>query len=442
MLFPTLETLSTKTVIAINREKSINDAIALMTKHNIRDVIVISLDDFYIFTAKDLIRLKLEGVSYDTALTTVPLSRVPQLPPQTNILEAMDAVRDGVDYICLVENGELCGIVSYTDLAASIDPEILMETQRIGDLFRKEQTVRVQMTTTTHDAFSQMKEQNQSAAIVLDGENAVGILTQKDVIGLLAENSPINLPVSKYMSSPLITIPDSYTIQEALSFSQDKKIKRIVVERNDGKILGICNQRDLVTTAYSKWAKLIKNHQQELKEINEILSRRAEALEKLASTDALTGLYNRHMLSELFARELAQKKRYKNALSMIIFDIDHFKKINDGFGHLAGDEVLKKVARIAQDKVRTSDIVARWGGEEFVVLLPHTPLDGARITAEKIRLAIESTDFDAPKTVTASFGIAECADGENRENLLDRADKALYEAKAGGRNQTVSSYAD
>lgn len=438
MLFPTLDTLATKNVILIDRERSISDAVEMMKQHNIRNIIVKSIDDYYILTAADLIRFKLDAVDYSTPLGSVPLGRVPQFPPEINVLEAMDSVHDGVDYLCLVDDDKkLHGIVSYTDMAASIDPEILIETQRISGFFRREQTVKVQITTPTKEAFEKMKSSNQNAAIVMDGSDPVGILTQKDVINLLSSNAPINLPVSKYMSSPLITIPDSYTIQNALIFSRENNIKRIVVRRNDGEILGICTRRDLVTVAYSKWARLLKDHQRELRAINEILSKRTEELERLASTDALTGLYNRYMFNELLSRELAQKKRYNSELSLVIFDIDHFKKINDSHGHLVGDEVLREVARIAKGKVRNSDILARWGGEEFIVLLPHTDIDGAKATAEKIRREIEGNNFDRPQTVTASFGVAECCEGECGDSLIDRADKALYQAKISGRNQTI-----
>lgn len=440
MLFPSLDSLATIDVITAPREATISEAMGLMKRHNIRDVIIEAHQDYYILTAQDLIRFRLEGVGYETPLSAVPLSRVPQVPPQANVLEAMEAVKEGIDYLCLVdEAGALCGIVSYSDLAASIDPEILVETQRIGELFRKEQTLNVHQSTPTQAVFELMKTQQQSAAIVHDGERAVGILTQKDIIALLSENSDLGRAVGEFMSTPLITIPETLTIQEALRFSQENHIKRIVVEGQNGRILGIVSQKDLVTTAYNKWARLIKNHQEELKELNQILQQRTQTLEKMASTDALTGLFNRHMFGQLFTREMAQKKRYKAPLSVILFDIDHFKKINDSFGHLAGDEVLKKVAAIAQEKVRLSDVAARWGGEEFVVLLPHTPLEGARITAEKIRTAIEATDFIQPGRVTASFGIAECLEDEEQEPLFDRADKALYRAKADGRNRTVTA---
>jgi diguanylate cyclase (GGDEF)-like protein len=341
-----------------------------------------------------------------------------------------------VDYICLVDaQGALGGIVSYTDLAGSIDPDILVETQRIGDLFRREKSLMVDCSETTRTVFDRMKAQNQSAAIIFEGQRAIGILTQKDVIRLLGQRADLDRPVGAFMSSPLISIPDTLTIKEALGYCREHKIKRIVVHGSDGGIMGIISQKDLVTTAYNRWAKLIKDHQRELKELNRILEERTVTLEKLASTDSLTGLFNRHMFSELFVRELAQSRRYKTPLSLILFDIDHFKKINDTHGHLIGDEALKAIAALTQANVRISDIIARWGGEEFAVMLPHTDIKGAHITAEKIRSAIETAEFEQVGRITASFGVAQLREDESQDPFFDRADKALYRAKVAGRNR-------
>lgn len=196
MLFPSLDSLATVEVITAPREATIQEAVKLMTVHNIRDVIINAHRDYYILTAQDLIRFRLEGVGYETPLSAVPLSRVPQVPPHANVLEAMEAVKEGIDYLCLVDDsGALKGIVSYSDLAASIDPEILVETQRIGELFRKEQTLNVHQNTTTQQVFELMKAQHQSAAIVHDGDKAIGILTQKDIIDLLAEAGDLSRSV-------------------------------------------------------------------------------------------------------------------------------------------------------------------------------------------------------------------------------------------------------
>jgi len=148
-------------------------------------------------------------------------------------------------------------------------------------------------------------------------------------------------------------------------------------------------------------------------------------------TDPLTGLNNRRALDEKLAGMFAMMARYETMFSLAIFDIDHFKNINDEQGHLFGDEVLQKVARLFDECVRETDTVVRYGGEEFVVIMPETGLDGACIFTERMRRAVERE-----LTVTISGGVAMALDGDSPRTLLARADSALYSAKAGGRNCT------
>lgn len=161
----------------------------------------------------------------------------------------------------------------------------------------------------------------------------------------------------------------------------------------------------------------------------------------MSVTDPLTGLYNRRYLENILEREFLRAKRYQNELSIAIFDIDFFKKVNDTYGHLCGDYVLKEAAYLALETFRKTDIVFRYGGEEFVVILTETPLDKAQIPLERFRKAIEEYPFkydgqDLKLTVSiGADGIKQ--DCEDYENLLKNADKALYRAKEAGRNQVI-----
>jgi two-component system, cell cycle response regulator len=158
-----------------------------------------------------------------------------------------------------------------------------------------------------------------------------------------------------------------------------------------------------------------------------------------ATTDMLTGLLNRRAFLEWAVRELRRAERYRDALSCIILDVDHFKQINDKHGHAAGDSVLAYVGAMLPKAVRNCDVVARWGGEEFVLILPSTPLDGATLVAERARAALEHATVCTPAgtqvPVTASFGVAQLQPGETIDQLVDRADRAMYAAKSGGRNR-------
>jgi two-component system, cell cycle response regulator len=159
---------------------------------------------------------------------------------------------------------------------------------------------------------------------------------------------------------------------------------------------------------------------------------------RLATTDSLTSLKNRRSFVEQARIEISRCQRYSLPLSLILLDVDHFKAINDNRGHAAGDQVLSALGLLLGRQLRTCDVAARWGGEEFVLLLPNTDGAGALVLAERLRGAIERLGIhyeSAAIPVTASLGIAEYHSGESLENLVDRADRAMYSAKIGGRNR-------
>lgn len=169
-----------------------------------------------------------------------------------------------------------------------------------------------------------------------------------------------------------------------------------------------------------------------------ILKRQRDELRYMALHDQLTGLFNRHFLIEAANKKIAHVSRHNGALSLMMIDIDHFKQVNDRFGHHLGDAILKGIATVLSHISRKEDIVARFGGEEFVVLLDNCAIIDAKYKAEQIRLEIETSKPEGI-FVTASFGIAECQMNENLEQLLARADEALYFAKEEGRNRIVTA---
>jgi diguanylate cyclase (GGDEF)-like protein len=167
-----------------------------------------------------------------------------------------------------------------------------------------------------------------------------------------------------------------------------------------------------------------------------------EESQRLASVDGLTGLANRRAFTAAVQRELALSSRYGHDLSVVLFDVDHFKSINDKLGHGTGDVVLSALGSNLRKQVRTCDLSARWGGEEFVVALPSTDLAGALCFAERLRASIEAlvvAHSDGSRVpVTASLGCATHAHGDSLDSLLERADHAMYAAKTGGRNRVMS----
>jgi diguanylate cyclase (GGDEF)-like protein len=168
------------------------------------------------------------------------------------------------------------------------------------------------------------------------------------------------------------------------------------------------------------------------------LKKAEKIIRNFSFTDPLTGIMNRRYLDSIIEFEMARSDRYNHPMSIITLDLDHFKKVNDTWGHPVGDEVLKWVVRILQENIRKTDILVRLGGEEFMILLTQTGLGGAREAAEKLRSTLENTQHPVVGKCTASFGAAERLEGEAFSNLYSRVDEALYRAKENGRNQVVS----
>ncbi|MBT8136315.1 MAG: diguanylate cyclase [Gammaproteobacteria bacterium] len=174
-------------------------------------------------------------------------------------------------------------------------------------------------------------------------------------------------------------------------------------------------------------------------ELIENLKKQNEELHDLAIRDGLTGLYNQRHISELLAAEFERAVRYHRELSVLFIDVDHFKDYNDRNGHPRGDEALRAIAGILQENTRKSDAVARWGGEEFLVLAPETSPEAAANLAEKLRASVAQHAFPGRESqpagcVSISVGIANLSGGDSFEKLIARADEALYAAKSAGRN--------
>jgi diguanylate cyclase (GGDEF)-like protein len=171
-----------------------------------------------------------------------------------------------------------------------------------------------------------------------------------------------------------------------------------------------------------------------------------EDAQRLATTDALTGLLNRRAFLDAIDRERARSDRHVLPFSLLLLDLDHFKAVNDSRGHVAGDAVLKGVAGVLSRVARRSDVVARWGGEEFVVALPHTSQAGARVAGERVRRGIAEALYTVPSgeplRVTASVGVASAESPWSLEAIVAAADAAMYSAKSRGRNRVEAMSAE
>jgi len=272
----------------------------------------------------------------------------------------------------------------------------------------------------------------------------------------LAENAPIGI-MRCDKNGNIIYVNDK--VLEILGSPSEEETKKInlftfplLVKYGFSEKLKECmenNKTETFETNYiSKWGKEvwarvhIKPHIEEEKVsgaliiLDDITEKKKleEELRLLSYTDALTGAYNRRYLVQKLEEEIERAKRYGNEFSLILLDIDHFKKINDRYGHNAGDIVLKGVVKMIKERIRKVDTLARWGGEEFIIMLPNTPVEKAVILAEELRENLSKMTIPGIEKVTASFGVAGYRPGDTVDSLVKRADDLMYTAKAEGRN--------
>jgi diguanylate cyclase (GGDEF)-like protein len=407
-----------------------------MHEHNHRDIIVTNRSIFYVLTTADLIALKVEATDFSRPLSSLELCQVPTLPEKENVINAVDLINQEHEYLCLIDDdNNLSGIVTNSDIVASVDPQIMLENLTLESLFEKRYSFMIVETDATmKEAIEQLQASSHDCIIVAENGYPVGIITSKDILRCLKNNTG-GSRVREYMSSPLQTLTEEIPIKEALNFINEKRFKRIVVVDKNGKISGIVSQQELIAQTYMRWSNLIKEHYHEVEELSQILEQKNRQLLTLATKDRLTGVNNRHMFEEQFKKEYAFAMRYGVALHLFILDIDHFKTINDTYGHLVGDAVLKEFAHLVETSARSSDFFARWGGEEFVLLVHNSSDDDAKQIAEKVRERIAEHPFEFVGAVTCSIGLCRVDPEIPLSDNIARADTALYRAKHEGRDR-------
>jgi diguanylate cyclase (GGDEF)-like protein len=170
-------------------------------------------------------------------------------------------------------------------------------------------------------------------------------------------------------------------------------------------------------------------------EYREIVNVKNRELEKLATVDKMTGAYNRIIFDEIIEREIERIRRYRRPFSMLMFDIDHFKEVNDNYGHNGGDYVLRTIADFVRENIKTLDYFVRWGGEEFLIICSDRKMDETYIVTEKIRKMAEGYIFDQVGKLTISLGVVAALDSDTEDSLLKRVDNAMYKAKREGGNR-------
>ena len=273
------------------------------------------------------------------------------------------------------------------------------------------------------------------SVIVVDGH----AISTRHSVGCFAITgyNPENYEVDPFLWHKMIYPDDKMlvenSIKEILAGSEVPAIEHRII-RCDGTVIWIRNSM----VSYHDENGVMTRYDGLIEDITE-RKLAEEELKRLATTDKLTGAFNRTKFKEIIGREMELVKRYNQPLSLIIFDIDRFKKVNDKYGHNAGDYVLRTISDIVRENIRKIDYFVRWGGEEFMIISSETGLKEAHALAERIREIIENYVFEGVGKVTISFGVTEFNEDDTEDSLIKRADDAMYEAKRKGRNRVEVS---
>lgn len=436
MKFPKIGDIATTTVISVDSSETIFEAIKLMLDSVHRNIVVIDGHIFRILSVSDILSLKIRNTDLMQPLKVLNLASVKTVDKDKSVLDIIDYLNCEIEHICVTDDmGKLFGLVSHTDITSSIDPDTLMDNLCLYDFLKLSRRAKwVDKNIKTIDVLHDMTANRYESVIVIEKLRPIGIFTTKDVVKIIKQNSDLELSVSSYMSSPVDVISKNCTIKEALLFLREKHYKRVVVVEDDGRMAGIISQKELISLSYSKWAMIIKEYQEELSRMNDSLLSKSRKYEVMAATDSLSGLYNRSKFLEIFESSFLTMQERGNSMSLIMADIDYFKRINDTYGHNSGDNVIRSISGEFQKRLRNIDVVCRWGGEEFVILLPATDVENATKLAHKLRGYIEALWVDEPIKATASFGVTKVYTHDDINSVIERADKALYDAKDAGRN--------
>jgi len=280
----------------------------------------------------------------------------------------------------------------------------------------------------------------------LDSQNTIIIISTIDSVKMINETG-LKVFGFKSLKSFLLSksaLVDAFVETEGYldkyTYGQKWIEKVFEKERNQSVKVKIFSKEDALYRYYQLRISKLKGSKAYILNFMDIsdIERSRMLLQESAEHDALTKIYNRVKLNELFESLFFNANKYNLNLSVILFDIDHFKKINDTYGHNVGDKVLVELSRLAKGVLRTNDLLARWGGEEFIIVLNETSLEHAIALAMRLKNEIDKYPFDVVKHVTCSFGVTDFSAGDTQTKFLERVDEALYEAKDQGRNCVVT----
>ena len=295
------------------------------------------------------------------------------------------------------------------------------------------------------DVAARMSQSRLSCIVVVEQTYPIAVVTERDMTKLasvLLSGEPAKT-LRDVMSPGLITLNVNASCNEALELANSKGIRRMIIVNDDGTLAGVATQSDLLR-AHSQDLEFQKtNLELKVTQRTQELHGLNERLLELTRIDPMLEIGNRRSMDEELIKISERARRYNRPYAVALVDVDHFKSYNDNYGHQMGDDALVKVAAALKNSVRSADSVFRYGGEEFLVILPEVGVEGAAVAGEHMRCAIEALqithEYSSTGVLTASFGIAqEDIDSPCIEAVIKRADNVLYKAKSSGRNRVCS----
>ena len=305
--------------------------------------------------------------------------------------------------------------------------------------------------TPLREVVRRMQSEVQSAFVVCDEGTPIGVITERDVVVVLFRAfSGIDQREARagdIMASPIHTLPETAEMGEVFRIMKERGFRRVPIVDDKNQLSGIVNIGELQNATNAALERRGRDLEAAVEARTSELQAANARLKELTRQDSLTGLLNRRAMSERIEELHSLARRYGNTYAVIILDIDHFKLYNDTQGHPAGDEVIRSIASTIRDAIRSADSVYRYGGEEFLILLPETNVEGARLVTDRVRDAVTTRAIPHPASPTAAYvsvslGCTDvAADGTAEaltwEGVVERADHALYRAKQGGRNRAA-----
>ncbi len=305
----------------------------------------------------------------------------------------------------------------------------------------------VEPETKLKEVIKRMRENTFSFLVVTNKKIPVGIITEKDIVcildDLLEKPEISQFPISAFMSSPPVVLNADTTLIEAFEASQRMQASYLPIVDNSGEITGLVTQSDLSRAHFQMVEKQRMAVENTIAVRTQELLKTNEHFRLLALEDALLCIGNRRAMEIDLGCIHETAKRYDRTYSAVLFDIDHFKEYNDEYGHLAGDKLFIRIAGYLKQSIRQPDRIYRYGGDEFLVVLPETPIEDVPIMAQRLVTGLADLNLPHTKTpigvVTISGGIGSGLSEKNEKpswrNVLEEADRGLYRAKGNGRNQ-------